>query len=203
MDVSSPSAAGGGEVEVVGTAAAGAEGKLAALVRLVSSVLEVSGSSSSVSHEPAACPTEEERVCIFGQWAGALQAAADALGAAGIAYLSLSGVGVGLAERLDALRRFGREGEPRVLLLCSEGFASGPNLQCARHVVLLHPFCPMASVSTTEDLARRSHAEAHAFDTQAIGRCARFPQEKQVRAYRLFVRGSVEEELLAAQGLRS
>jgi SNF2 family DNA or RNA helicase len=162
------------------------EGKLDALVQLVSSVLEGS-------------PTE--RLCVFAQWEGVLQAAAGALAAAELPYLTLARGG--LAGRIDALRRFGREDEPRVLLLYSEAHSSGLNLQVARHVVLLHPFCPMDGRSGQGDLsavlAQRSHAEAHAFDTQAIGRVRRFPQTETVSVHRLFVRGSVEEELLAAQ----
>ena len=42
----------------------------------------------------------------------------DALESAGLPYLSLARGG--LAERLEALRRFGRAGEPRVLLLSSQ-----------------------------------------------------------------------------------
>ena len=144
----------------------------------------------------------EERLCIFAQWAGALQAAAEALEAAGVAFFDLSRGG--LAGRLDTLRRFGRQGEPRVLLLASDHHSSGLNLQCARHVVLLHPFCPLDSSmgNGTQALARRSHAEAQAYDTQAIGRVRRFPQEHTVSVHRLYARGSVEEELLLAQGIQ-
>ena len=55
--------------------------------------------------------------------------------------------------------------------------------------------------SGAQALVRRSLAEAHAFDTQAIGRVRRFPQEEEVKVYRLYARGTVEEELLVAQGL--
>ena len=164
------------------------DGKLNALIRLVSSVLDTA---------------PDERLCVFAQWEGVLQAAANALQAAGIAYLSLAEGG--LAGRIDALRRFGREGEPRVLLLASERHSSGLNLQSAKHVVLLHPYCPMDHSTAgggVDALTSRSHAEALAFDTQAIGRVRRFPQEHIVCVHRFYVRGSVEEELLVAQGLQ-
>ena len=36
---------------------------------------------------------------------------------------------------------------------------------------------------------------------QAIGRVRRYPQTREVVVYRLYVQGTVEEELLAAQGV--
>ena len=53
----------------------------------------------------------------------------------------------------------------------------------------------------TRSLADRMPG-ALAFDTQAIGRVRRFPQEHIVCVHRFYVRGSVEEELLVAQGLQ-
>ena len=142
----------------------------------------------------------EERVVVFGQWAGMLASMASTLLSAGIAHLSLDATS--LQGRLDALRRFGKENEPRVLLLSSERHASGINLQCARYVVLLHPHCP-TDVLDTGDLQLRSLAEAAAYDAQAIGRVRRFPQTREVVVYRLYVQGTIEEELLAAQGVVS
>ena len=159
-----------------------AGGKLQALTRLLREVLDGG---------------PDERAVIFGQWSGVLRATLGALQAAGIACLTLCGVP--LEARIDALRRFGREGEPRVLLLSSDAHASGVNLQCARHVVLLHPHCP--DIGSIEALRRRSLAEATAYDVQAIGRVRRYPQTREVTVHRLFVRGSVEEELIASQGL--
>eukprot|EP00322_Chrysochromulina_rotalis_P000483 CAMPEP_0115863120 /NCGR_PEP_ID=MMETSP0287-20121206/18530_1 /TAXON_ID=412157 /ORGANISM="Chrysochromulina rotalis, Strain UIO044" /LENGTH=957 /DNA_ID=CAMNT_0003317567 /DNA_START=37 /DNA_END=2910 /DNA_ORIENTATION=+ len=141
----------------------------------------------------------EERVVVFAQWDGVLKAVSDALKAAGIPHLSLAAGG--LADRIAALRRFGQANEPRVLLLASDQHASGLNLQCARHIIMVHPCCPVANISTPDSLRRRSLSEAHAFDTQAIGRVRRFPQAQPVSCYRLYVRGTVEEELLSGQGV--
>ena len=139
----------------------------------------------------------DERVVVFGQWSGVLGAVGFALAEARLPFLSLAGTG--LAARLEALRRFGRAGEPRVLLLSSEGHASGINLQCARNVILLHPHCPESVLG--QGLQHRSLSEAAAYEAQAIGRVRRFPQTREVCVYRLYVRGTVEEELLAAQGI--
>ena len=70
--------------------------------------------------------------------------------------------------------------------------------RCARHVLLTHPFCPEAHLDSGE-LHTRSLAEANAYELQAVGRCSRFPQEREVCVYRLYVQGTVEEELLAAK----
>ena len=58
-------------------------------------------------------------------------------------------------------------------------------------------------VLDTGDLQLRSLAEAAAYDAQAIGRVRRFPQTREVVVYRLYVQGTIEEELLAAQGVVS
>lgn len=160
--------------------------KLGALVSLLAELLVID---------------ETECIVLFGQWQGVLRAAAAQLEASRVPFLTLVGDAVGLAQRMDALRRFGKPAEPRVLLLCSDAHASGLNLQAARHVVLLHPFCPEQAISNIDALRRRSLAEAHAFDAQAIGRVRRFPQQCEVTVHRLFVRGTVEEELLAGQAL--
>ncbi len=135
---------------------------------------------------------------VFGQWEGLLEAMGHTLERAGHAYLTL--VGGGIEQRLSALRRFGRPGEPRCMLLAAEAHASGINLQVARYVVLLHPHCPEA-VLTAGDLYQRSLSETVAFERQAIGRVRRYPQTREVRVYRLYLQGTVEEELLAAQGV--
>ena len=157
--------------------------KLAALTALVASLL---------------AEGDDERVVIFGQWQGVLGAVEAALGWAGITMLTL--VGVSLEQRIDALRRFGQPEEVcRVLLLSSGHHASGVNLQCARHCILVHPYCP--DVGRESALRERSLADARAYETQAIGRVRRYPQQRQVSVHRLFVRGTIEEELLASQGV--
>ena len=66
---------------------------------------------------------------------------------------------------------------------------------------MLHPYCPNAKISDPASLRQRSLAEAQAFDTQAIGRVRRFPQAREVTCHRLYVRGTIEEELMVGQGV--
>merc|ERR1711948_231528 len=96
-----------------------------------------------------------------------------------------------LRETMDVLSRFGQDGEPRVLLLSSQRHSSGINLQVARHVVIVHPYCT-PTASSLDAISRR---EMFAFETQAIGRVRRYPQKEPVHVYRLFAAGTVEEEL--------
>jgi SNF2 family DNA or RNA helicase len=146
---------------------------------------------------------DDERVVILGQWRGVLDGIGKELERCSIPYLSLCYTN--LEGRLDALRRFGKPGEPRVLLLSSDAHASGINLQCARHVLLLHPHCPENLFGTADNpgaaLYHRSVNEARAYEAQAVGRVRRFPQTREVHVHRLYVRGTVEETLLAEQGL--
>ena len=44
-------------------------------------------------------------------------------------------------------------------------------------------------------------AQAAAYERQAVGRIARYPQRKTCHAYRMFAVGTVEEELYAVWGL--
>ena len=87
--------------------------------------------------------------------------------------------------------RFGGAGEPRVLVLSSQHHASGINLQCARNLVLLHPYC---TPSATYPEAVRYHDLA-AFERQAIGRVRRYPQQQLVRVWKLVCAGTVEQAL--------
>jgi hypothetical protein len=73
-------------------------------------------------------------------------------------------------------------GSTSILLLSSQAKASGANLQCASHVVLLDP-----TGSSAEHGA--------ALEQQAIGRAVRMGQEKAVTVTRFCVMGTIEEGL--------
>ena len=93
---------------------------------------------------------------------------------------------------MRSLAAFGRDDTaPRVLLLSSQHHASGINLQVARNLIIIHPYCT-PSASDPEDV---SFGSLQAFEQQAIGRIRRYPQENTVRVYRLFATESVEEGL--------
>jgi len=73
-----------------------------------------------------------------------------------------------LSKVHSAVEDFSTCRERRVLLLSSQSNASGTNLQCANHVLLLEP-------------PGTNPVHAVAVETQAIGRTLRLGQTKQVR----------------------
>lgn len=94
------------------------------------------------------------------------------------------GLGGPIAARQQALADFEDSNSDYVLLLAFENDDSGLNLICANHVVFLHP------------VALRDPEAARACERQAVGRCRRFGQEKEVHVYRFFAQFTVEEELV-------
>jgi SNF2 family DNA or RNA helicase len=87
---------------------------------------------------------------------------------------------------------------PRVLFVSHQHHASGLNLHVASHVIVAHPYAAPVTSPTAPELAALSAAAA--FERQAVGRVRRFPQTKPCRLYRLYARGTVEEELYAVWG---
>jgi hypothetical protein len=85
-----------------------------------------------------------------------------------------------------------------VLFVSYQHHASGLNLHVASHVIVAHPYAAPVTSPTAPELA--SLAAAAAFERQAVGRVRRFPQTKPCRLYRLYARGTVEEELYAVWG---
>ncbi|CAE7616454.1 RAD5B [Symbiodinium natans] len=134
----------------------------------------------------------EERVLVYTQWATHVVYLQEVLQQQGVPALALVGE---LRETMDVLSRFGSLNEPRVLLLSSQRHSSGINLQMARHVVIVHPYC--TPTATSQDSISR--LQMLAFEAQAIGRVRRYPQKKAVHVHRLFAVGSVEEELYAGR----
>eukprot|EP00931_Biecheleriopsis_adriatica_P052462 TRINITY_DN30515_c0_g1_i2.p1 TRINITY_DN30515_c0_g1~~TRINITY_DN30515_c0_g1_i2.p1 ORF type:complete len:319 (-),score=65.50 TRINITY_DN30515_c0_g1_i2:36-992(-) len=137
----------------------------------------------------------EERVLVYTQWAAHVDHLQTVLEASGVQTLALAGE---LRETMDVLARFGRPEEPRVLLLSSQRHSSGINLQMARHVVIVHPYCTPTAVSH-DDISRR---QMLAFEAQAIGRVRRYPQRKPVHVHRIYAVSTVEEDLYLGADMR-
>lgn len=141
---------------------------------------------SLVTHLLAEAP--DERVLVYTQWLAHVRHLRQLLHAAAVPALAMAG---SLEHCMRALADFGRPGQPRVLLLSSQHHASGINLQAARNVVLLHPFC--TPTATTPDAIL--YSDLLSYERQAIGRVRRWPQARTVRVYRLFAQNSVEHGL--------
>jgi len=135
---------------------------------------------------------EEERVLVYTQWVAHVAHLQQLLACHGLPTLALVG---DLRETMDALSRFGRPDEPRVLLLSSQRHSAGINLQAARHIVIIHPYCT-PTASSQESISR---SQMLSYEAQAIGRVRRYPQQRPVKVYRFFAAGTVEEELYAGR----
>lgn len=136
----------------------------------------------------------DEKALVFAQFTGLISAVSRALVDAGIQNLQLLG---SASKRLAALESFQAPDGPRVLLLSYKHHASGINLHCANHVLILHPYCA-TNVRCGVDLNAEfvPLAEAQAFENQAVGRVLRYPQQRPVHVYRLFAAGTVEQQLV-------
>lgn len=137
--------------------------------------------------------TTDEKMVVFGQWASLLFDVKRALENLRIHTLLLSDV---MALRCEQLDEFRDNPDSRILLLSSESQSSGINLDHANHVFIIHPYVPHGAVSASVVPL----LESQAFEKQAVGRVHRYPQSKDVHVYRLYARGSVEEELYSLCG---
>lgn len=126
---------------------------------------------------------KDERAIVFCQFADLELQISQALADFGIAHARLSAA-KDIFEQTAVLDTFQqKKGQSRVLLLSLEQSASGTNLTAANHVLLVHPM----AASTAE--------RAVAFEQQAIGRCVRLGQKREVTVWRFVTKGTVEELL--------
>ena len=148
----------------------------------------------------------DDKIVVFAQWPDAVAARAAAAAAAAAAANDVFRPGdvatlLGDASaRAFTVARFQSPSadSPRVLFVSYQHHASGLNLHVASHVIVAHPYAAPVTSPTAPELA--SLAAAAAFERQAVGRVRRFPQTKPCRLYRLYARGTVEEELYAVWG---
>lgn len=116
---------------------------------------------------------------IFSQFTDVLDIVAQHLDPLGISYLRLDGR-TGTAQRSELVERF-QAGEAQLFLISLGVGGTGLNLTAAGDVILLDPWWN----PTTEQ--------------QAASRAHRLGQRRPVTLYRLYVKDSVEERILALQ----
>eukprot|EP00435_Cladocopium_sp_Y103_P028250 s493_g7.t1 len=119
---------------------------------------------------------------VFCQWDSLLTNIARAFHDFGIRYARLHG---SVYARTRTLANFqGAKSNVDVLLLSLEHSASGTNLTCANHVILVHP------------MSAESSEQSIAFELQAIGRVRRWGQPRnEVHVWRFCTLGTIEEEI--------
>ena len=122
---------------------------------------------------------DKEQVIVFSYWHDTLKLIGQTLTSCGLSFVFCH------ADMMaDALAQFSAGTVP-ILLLSAQSKASGANLQCATHVVLLDP-------------AGQSAKHGSTLEEQAIGRAVRMGQERPVTVTRFCVAGSIEELLFTA-----
>jgi len=125
---------------------------------------------------------EGAKVIIFVQFQVLLKKMEGALTSLGLSCLTMRGH---IFERRRAISQFHNHGrENQILLLSLERSPTGMNLVCCHHLILVHP------------MVAENRETALSFERQAIGRVRRQGQNEKVNVYRLFVRETMEEELV-------
>ena len=119
-----------------------------------------------------------ERAIVFSYWHDTLKLVGKTLTKCGLPSVFCGGTGDDMSRALGAFT----SGDVSIILLSAASKASGANLQCATHVVLLDP-------------AGSSAEHGSALEEQAIGRAVRMGQEHPVQVTRFCVMGTLEAEL--------
>ncbi len=121
---------------------------------------------------------EGHKALVFSQFTSLLRIVRDRLDSEGIVYEYLDGA---TRDRQSAVERFQGDGDCRLFLVSLKAGGLGLNLTAAEYVFLLDPWWNPA------------------VEAQAIDRAHRIGQERQVFAYRLIARDTVEEKVLELQ----
>jgi Helicase conserved C-terminal domain len=121
-----------------------------------------------------------EQVIVFSYWHDTLKLIGHTLSRCGLRSVFCCGHGAAMAL---ALQEFTTNASP-ILLLSAKSKASGANLQCATHVVLLDPAGSSAEHGST-------------LEEQAVGRAVRMGQLKPTTVTRFCVTGTIEEDLFS------
>ena len=123
--------------------------------------------------------TRPEQTVLFSQFTTFLDIVGPKIEDAGHSVLRLDGT-QGLPKRAAIVQAF-RRGEATVLLVSLKAASLGLNLNCANNVILVDPWWNAA------------------IEDQAIDRCHRIGQTKEVKVTRLIVSESVELRIQALQ----
>ena len=120
----------------------------------------------------------KNRVIVFSQWNKMLKLVSNVLNLNEINYISLKGSVHVVTSRI---KKFKNDDSIRVVLLSSDKAASGLNLTEANHIILL-------------DTLNTSPEKAKSIEEQAIGRCKRLGQDKNIYIKRFIMKDTIEEE---------
>jgi SNF2 family DNA or RNA helicase len=121
---------------------------------------------------------EGHKALVFSQFTSLLGIVRNRLDAGGVTYAYLDGK---TRERQECVERFQNDGDCRLFLISLKAGGVGLNLTAADYVFILDPWWNPA------------------VEVQAVDRTHRIGQVRQVFAYRLITRDTVEEKVLQLQ----
>jgi superfamily II DNA or RNA helicase len=121
---------------------------------------------------------EDHKALVFSQFTSLLRIVRDRLESEGISYEYLDGA---TRDRQAPVERFQTQNDSRLFLISLKAGGLGLNLTAAEYVFLLDPWWNPA------------------VEAQAVDRAHRIGQTRQIFAYRLIVRDTVEEKVLELQ----
>ncbi len=122
--------------------------------------------------------TGKHKVLIFSQFVKMLQLIKEVLEKKGISYEYLDGK---TKNRQEKVEKFQNDDQIRVFLISLKAGGTGLNLTAADYVYLVDPWWNPA------------------VEAQAIDRCYRIGQTKQVMAYKMICKGTIEEKIIQHQ----
>ncbi|KAJ3185877.1 hypothetical protein HK101_009798 [Irineochytrium annulatum] len=120
-----------------------------------------------------------ERALVFVQFPDLMEKVSEALSEADIGHLQIRGTPNQKSNLLTQFQNM-EEGKDVLLLNVIDESASGANLTVANHVFFVGPL-----LTPTQEICT-------ATETQAIGRCRRYGQEKKVHIYRLITEDTID-----------
>ena len=122
----------------------------------------------------------DQRILVFLQWGDLAGKVTEALTAATIPHVTLSGSVKARANTLDRFQSSDAETARVLLLKTNDASAAGSNLTTANHAIFLGP------------LFTNSLLNYRAVETQAIGRVRRYGQERKVHIHRLLALDTID-----------
>jgi SNF2 family DNA or RNA helicase len=126
----------------------------------------------------------DEKFILFSQWDELINLISDWLITMNIRFVSCKG---SIYMRNHAINKFKSDKDIKIILLSTRNAAAGLNLTNTNNIIFLEPV-----------YGNQKYKEE--IESQAIGRCHRLGQTKNVNVYRYVVKDTVEEDIFLNKG---
>jgi SNF2 family DNA or RNA helicase len=142
------------------------------------------GQGTPTQDTPPGPPPPHNKAVVFSQWTHMLDLIGYVLKREAISFVRVDG-SMSQQARQRQLKRFRSRPDIKVLIMSLKAGCLGLNLTCASLVVLMDPWWNPAT------------------EHQAMNRCHRIGQTRQVEVLRMIVDGTCEEKMLKMQAMKS